>query len=59
VQVVYHRRAVFFFPIFQDMHALTLVLNLISTFLSPFHNFKATFLSLEVVVGVKLCIQAV
>ena len=25
VQVVYHRRTVFFFPIFQDMHALTRV----------------------------------
>ena len=24
-QVVYHRRTVFFFPIFQDMHALTRV----------------------------------
>ena len=32
-------------PISQEMHALTLVLNLIDTSLSLFHRFTATFLS--------------
>ena len=32
-------------PISQEMHALTLVLNLIDTSLSLFHSFTATFLS--------------
>ena len=33
------------YPISQEMHALTLVLNLIYTSLSLFHSFTATFLS--------------
>ena len=32
-------------PISQEMHALTLALNLIDTSLSLFHSFTATFLS--------------
>ena len=32
-----------YYPISQEMHALTLVLNLIDTSLSLFHRFTATF----------------
>ena len=34
-----------YYPNLQETHALTLVLNLIDTSLSPFHSLTATFLS--------------
>ena len=43
--VLFILEGMFYNPISQKMHALTLVLNLIDTSLSLFHSFTATFLS--------------